>query len=316
MKQHRGWIVTCTALLCVLCAGLAYGASNGEKVEIKGLITGRDGENLIVKNSKTQANVTVVLTDTTKVQIPKGLFKLRHSEQAVTALIPGLKVEVEGTGDESRVVAKEIEFSKDDLRLAETIQAGLNPTAQQVATNQQDIATNKSNIAANQQDIAANKVQTAANKQQIDSNQAQIAANQQENAAAAKRFNELSEYDTKGTATVHFAVGSSKIPASDQAALTTLGQSVVGQTGDIVEVMGYADSSGSAAMNEQLSMDRAQAVVSFLLQNCKIPLRHIVAPGAMGEADPAAPNETASGRAENRRVDVKVLVNRGVAGGA
>ena len=68
-------------------------------------------------------------------------------------------------------------------------------------------------------------------------------------------------------------------------------------------------------MNQELSMDRAQAVVAYLLQNCHIPVRHIVAPGAMGESDPAAPNESAQGRAENRRVDVKVIVNKGVAGG-
>jgi outer membrane protein OmpA-like peptidoglycan-associated protein len=55
--------------------------------------------------------------------------------------------------------------------------------------------------------------------------------------------------------------------------------------------------------------------VAYLLQTCHIPIRHIVAPGAMGESNPAAPNETADGRAENRRVDVKVIVNKGVAGG-
>ena len=69
-------------------------------------------------------------------------------------------------------------------------------------------------------------------------------------------------------------------------------------------------------MNQRLSMDRAQEVVAFLLQNGKVPIRHIVAPGAMGEADPAATNETSQGRKENRRVEVKVLVNRGVAGGS
>ena len=66
---------------------------------------------------------------------------------------------------------------------------------------------------------------------------------------------------------------------------------------------------------QTLSMERANAVIAFLLQNCHVPLRHIVAPGAMGVADPAAPNETPDGRAENRRVDVKVVVNKGVAGG-
>ena len=67
-------------------------------------------------------------------------------------------------------------------------------------------------------------------------------------------------------------------------------------------------------MNTQLSGSRAKAVVTYLMQQGNVPVRHIVAPGAMGEYGAAAPNETASGRAENRRVVVKVLVNRGVAG--
>jgi OOP family OmpA-OmpF porin len=308
MKQLRSLIVACTALLCVLSIGSAYGASNSNKVKITGLITGRDGENLMVKTTPGQTNVVVVLTGTTSVAIPKGLLGRRKTEQAVTALIPGLRIQVQGTGNDSRVVAKSITFTNDDLRLAETIQAGLAPTQQNVATNQQ-------NIQGNKQDIAANKVQTAANREQIDANGQQIAANQQDIQATTQRFSELSEYDTKGKAFVYFASGSYSISASDQTALTQLAQMAAGLTGYIVQVKGYADSSGNAAMNQQLSMDRAQAVVAYLLQNCNIPLRHIVAPGAMGIADPAAPNESADGRQENRRVEVKVLVNRGLAGG-
>lgn len=82
----------------------------------------------------------------------------------------------------------------------------------------------------------------------------------------------------------------------------------------VIQVKGFADSSGNAAMNQQLSMDRAQAVVAYLIQNCNVPVRHVIAPGAMGTVDPAGGNETAQGRAENRRVEVKVLVNKGAAG--
>jgi len=64
----------------------------------------------------------------------------------------------------------------------------------------------------------------------------------------------------------------------------------------------------------QYSVMRAQAVIAYLIQDCKIPVRHVIAPGAMGTADPAATNETAQGRAENRRVEVKVLVNKGLTG--
>jgi len=314
MKNNK-WIVVCTALLCVLWAGLAYGESNAKKVKVNGLITGRDGENLTLKNTKNQTSVVVELTNSTKVQTPKGLG-LRKAEQSVTALIPGLKIQVDGTGDDSTVVAKTITFSKSDLLLAETIQAGLSPTQAQEAVNKANIADNAQGVAANKEGVAANAVQTASNKEQISANQEQTAANQQEIAAQTQRFSELSEYDTKGNATLLFDTGSAKLSAQAQTSLSQLAQSAINQKGYIIQVKGYADSTGTAAMNQQLSMDRAQAVVAYLLQSCNVPSRHIVAPGAMGIVDPAAPNETASGRAENRRVEVKVLVNRGVAGGA
>jgi outer membrane protein OmpA-like peptidoglycan-associated protein len=293
---------------------MAYGASNGEKVKVQGMITGRTGESVTIKTTD-GSTVTVVLDDNTKVQQPKGLG-LRKKQMSATVLVPGLKISVDGVGDaQSRVVAKTINFNSDDLETAEAIQAGLTPTKQAVATNQQNIAANKQATQTNAQGIAANQVQTAANKQQIANNQEQIDANQQEIQATTKRFDDLTDYENKGQATVNFAVGSATISASDKASLKQLAQTATGLTGYIIEVKGYADSSGNAAMNQNLSMERAQEVIAFLLQDCNVPVRHIVAPGAMGTADPAASNETASGRAENRRVDVKVLVNKGLSAG-
>jgi OmpA-OmpF porin, OOP family len=314
MMQNRKTRTGYAALVLCLAVGMAYGASNGEKVKVQGMITGRTGESVTIKTND-GSTVTVVLDDNTKVQQPKGLG-LRKKQMSATVLVPGLKISVDGTGDaQSRVVAKSITFSSDDLETAEAIQAGLTPTKQAVATNQQNIAANKQATQTNAQNIAANQVQTAANKQQIANNQEQIDANQQQIQATTKRFSELSEYDKKGDAVVNFAVGSSVISASDKAALKQLAQSATGLTGYIIQVKGFADSSGNAAMNQQLSMDRAQEVIAFLLQDCNVPVRHIVAPGAMGTVDPAASNETASGRAENRRVEVKVLVNKGLSAG-
>jgi len=311
MKIRRRNIAS-AALLCCLAVGMAYAASNGEKTKVQGVITGRTGETLTINSAGT--NVVVVLNDDTKVQQPKGLG-LRKKQMSATVLVPGLKVSVDGVGDaQSRVVAKSITFSSDDLEMAEAIQAGLTPTKHAVATNAQNIQTNKQATETNAQGIAANQVQTAANKQQIAANQEQIDANQQDIQQNTKRFSELSEYDTKGDAVVNFAVGSAVISAKDKATLKQLTQSATGLTGYLIQVKGFADSSGNAAMNQKLSMDRAQEVIAFLLQDCNVPVRHIVAPGAMGTVDPAAPNETAQGRAENRRVEVKVLVNKGLAG--
>jgi len=295
-------IATCGALLCFTL--IAYGVTSGEKVKASGLITGRDGESLTLK-TQNAGDLVVVLTDDTKVQSPKGLLKLRKEDMGMTALMPGLRIEVEGVGDaQNRVVANTIKFSKKDLQNAEAIQAGLTPTQQAVQTNAQNIQANKEGIQANQQDIAANKVQIASNREAIDANQE----------AVNKRFADLTDYDTKASVTVYFASGSTAISQKDKDALAQLGRDATNLKGYIVEVKGFADSSGNAAMNQKLSMERAQGVVAYLMQSCNVPVRHIVAPGAMGEADPAASNETSQGRKENRRVEVKVLVSKGLSG--
>jgi outer membrane protein OmpA-like peptidoglycan-associated protein len=141
------------------------------------------------------------------------------------------------------------------------------------------------------------------------------AANTQEIEEHARRFTALSEYDVKGQATVNFDVGSATISQTDQQELQRLARSATGLKAYMVAVTGYADSSGSAAMNTQLSEDRAKVVVIYLMQQGNVPVQNIVAPGAMGEYGSAASNETSAGRAANRRVEVKVLVNKGVAGG-
>jgi OmpA-OmpF porin, OOP family len=312
MMQTSKTKVVDIAVLCCLLVGLAYGASKGEKVKVQGVITTRSGETLEVSTGS--GKVTVLLTDDTKVQQPKGLG-LRKKQMSATVLMPGLRISVDGVGEAlNMVTAKTINFDSDDLEMAEAIQAGLTPTKHAVATNQQNIAANKQATQANAQGIQSNSQGIAANQQATAANQQDIAANEQQIEANSKRFSELTEYDTKADATVNFAVGSSVISANDKAALSKLAKDAVSLKGYIIDVKGFADSSGGAAMNQKLSMDRAQAVIAYLIQDCKVPVRHVIAPGAMGTVDPAAPNETAQGRAENRRVEVKVLLNKGLAG--
>jgi len=200
------------------------------------------------------------------------------------------------------------------LESAEMIQAGLHPTAEQVAANVQAIETNRGNIAANKVQLAAHKENIETKQQNIAGNREQIAQNLGRIEENTKRFTALSEYDVKGEATVKFNTGSAKISGADEEELKKLAETAKGLTGYIVEVTGYADSTGSAAINTKLSEDRAKAVITCLMQQGGVPIRHIVAPGAMGEYGAAAPNETKAGRAENRRVEVKVLVNKGIAG--
>jgi OOP family OmpA-OmpF porin len=297
MRNKRMRIVVGLLAVCFVALLSAY--AQGEKTKAKGLITARTGDTIVLKTTD-GSTMTVTLDDDTKVQQPKGLG-IRKKQMSAAVLIPGLKVSVDGTSqDATHVLAKSITFDGDDLETAEMIQAGLSPTEQKVAANQRNIEENERNIDANKQNIASNK--------------AAIDANAAEAAEASKRFSELSDYDTKAQLVVQFASASSDISAADQEALKKLAQNAVNLKGYVIQVKGFADSSGNAAMNQNLSMERAQNVIAFLLQNCNVPVRHIVAPGAMGEAAPVASNETAAGRAENRRVEVKVLLNKGLAG--
>ena len=305
--QRKAIVVSLMAL--VVLTSLA--AFAGDKT--KGMIISRTGETLVVKGPG--GTTTVVLDDSTRVKDNVGLFGWGKRELSAVVLIPGLKVDVDGASDgQGRVVAKTITVDGDDLETAEMVQSGLHPTAEQVAANvktleehHEKIATNKAEIAANRQYVETNQKNIATNKQQIDENIKDI----QEN---TERFSALSEYDVKGQAAVKFKVGSAKIAPADEERLKQLAQTATGLKGYIIEVMGYADATGNAAMNTKLSEDRAKAVVTYLVQQGAVPVRHIVAPGAMGEYGAAAPNETKAGRAENRRVEVKVLLNKGIAG--
>lgn len=279
------------AFAAVLVLGLMVALAYGEKeTELKGFITGRSSDTMSVRTAD-GIDHQVVLNDETKVQMPKGLLKIRHKDVAWAELIPGLAVTVKGVPDaQGRLVASSIGFSKKSLEYASAIQAGLQPTQEQVAANQQDISTA-------QKDISVNKEQIAANQK-----------------ATQERFSNLADYDVKNEVTVYFQPGSSAISPGGQSALTQLAAGSAKLPSYLIEVMGFADSTGNATQNQVLSKDRAEAVIDFLMQQGKVSPRHILAPGAMGVSNPAASNETAKGRKENRRVSVRLLVNKGVTG--
>jgi outer membrane protein OmpA-like peptidoglycan-associated protein len=294
--------------LCLLASVFAFA---GDKV--KGMITTRTGETLIVNSGG--GNTTVVLTDNTKTKDDRGLFGLDKEYMSNVVLIPGLKVSVDGSSDgQGRFVAETITVDGDDLETAEMVQAGVTPTAEQVARNVQTLETHSGQLASHDVQLAAHKENIETNEQNIAAHEQKIQQNIKDIEENTQRFTALADYDTKAEATVKFNVGSSVISKKDQEELKKLAQTATGLTGYIIEVTGYADATGSAAMNTRLSEDRAKAVVTHLMQQGGVPVRHIVAPGAMGEYGAAAPNETKAGRAENRRVVVRVLVNKGIAG--
>ncbi len=300
-----------TTALMLAVAGTAW----GQKQTIKGLITGRNGENVIIRGQDGNT-VTVTLNDSTKIEAVKGKFGARREDMGMTALIPGLPVEVEAEQSGGQLVAQSVKFRSSSLNTANQIQAGLQPTEEELKATQEEEQANQQKIAAQQQQLQAQEQQTVANQQKILANQEQIQKTQAEQAALSKRFGELGDYDVKATATIYFAVNSTALNEKGKQDLQALAAQAKQLNAYMIQVAGYTDSSGNAAYNQELSDRRAADVIAYLQQSCGVPLFRVLAPAAMGTSHAAATNETPQGMSENRRVVVKVLVNKGLAGGA
>jgi outer membrane protein OmpA-like peptidoglycan-associated protein len=278
-----------------------------QSVKVEGLIKARDGDTMILRTSSSP-DLTVLLTDNTEVGQFQGVFKARRKQMSMAALIPGLAVKVEGTyNDRTQLVAKSVFFKGNDLEDAEKIEAGMHETKVQVQQNQAELE--KQNAALKAHNEALQQQQA-----QLTEHQAKIAANKAAVDAAIARFGQLDDYYIFDEVTVYFANGKVKVDPQYNPQLLALADKAKTVDGYMIEVKGYASSVGSVSLNQQLSEDRADAVTNILVQQGHIPLTRMLAPGAMGESHQVGNDKTAEGQAENRRVLVRVLQNKGIAG--
>ncbi len=317
-------VVGC-ALGVALIAGMAYVArpaaaqmTADQKSKVSGTIQSRNGDLVKVKDKKSGQMVVVDITDNTKIERKKGKIEFfRHKDMDVTAMVPGLTIDAEGIGNaKGQLVANKITFIPDEFAI-------------EVAEEQQ-IQNNKAAAASAQS--TANQGVAAAGQAQASANQAQSSANQAGQTAAAagdvavmdaaavqlvnKRVSDLDDYKTLAEAGIYFPSGKSSLDDAAKADLDVLAAGVKGVNGYLIEIAGYASTTGTKQLNQKLSEDRAAAVANYLLHKGNISIRRIVVPAGYGATHPAATNSDPQGRALNRRVDVKVIVNKGVAEGS
>jgi OmpA-OmpF porin, OOP family len=278
------------------------------QTKIQGVIDGRSGPTMSLKTVNSPPDTTVLLTDATDVGEIEGVFHGRTKQMPMTALIPGLPVQVSGTmNDQNQIVADSVKFKGSDLKAAMDAQAGLQPTMQKVAANSAQLQQTDAQVAAQQAALQAQQAQLTVEQQKISANKAAIAADN-------KRFGELGEYNILGETTVYFGNGKITVDPQYQTQIVTLSQQAKGVTAYIIQVQGYASAVGSAALNQRLSSERANAVTAVLEQQGGIPLTNMLAPGAMGTSSQVDSDKTAEGQAENRRVVVRILQNKGISG--
>ena len=308
-------LLAAIALTSVACAQTF---TAGEKGKVKGAIKSRNGDLVKVQDDKTGSMAVVKITDDTKILRDKSRVSFhRHEDMDVTAMVPGLTIKVEGVGNaNNQLEASKITFSPDAFAI-------------EVAQEQQ-IMANKS--AAGNAQSTANQGVKAAGYAQSSADQAQTTADAAGTVATAagaaavmnaadvqmvnKRVSDLDDYKTVAEAVIYYPTGEYTLDDAAKADLDKLAALALSTNGYMIEVAGYASKTGTLDANQQLSEDRAAAVANYLRNQGNIPLRRILAPAGFGATHPDATNSDPQGRALDRRVDVKLIINQGLQGGA
>jgi outer membrane protein OmpA-like peptidoglycan-associated protein len=270
----------------------------GEKAKVSGWIISRRGNDLLVRDETTRQLSIVSLTQDTKVTEKAGVLDLDRKARDATELLPGLKVEVKGAGgDNGEIVATKISFHGRSQRIAQGVAAG----EVDLKAMQKRTADSLAAVTARAKDTL--EAMTARARDSI--------------SALNKSFNErisnLDNYDTRFASSVNFATGSAMLSDEAKRAIDDIVARTSGDmNGYMFEVLGYTDNTGSAKFNQALSRRRAQAVATYLAEQHHIQPRFIATPTGLGEERPVADNSSAEGRAMNRRVEIKLLVNKGI----
>jgi OmpA-OmpF porin, OOP family len=262
--------------------------------KLQGMIKARNGDTMTLQIPNSN-DVTVVLTDNTEVSQIQGVFQVRRKDMAMAALIPGLEVQVEVIyNEQNQFVAKSVKFKGNDFERAQAINAGMHESQVQGQKNKEELERQNAELAKQSAELQAHKAA-------ID--------------AAVARFGQLDDYYILDEVPVYFANGKVEVDPKFVAPLLTLADKAKTVDGYMIEVKGYASSAGSAALNQRLSEDRADNVVNILIQQAHVPLTRMLAPGAMGETQQVGEDTTTEeGQAQNRRVVVRTLQNKAIAG--
>lgn len=293
-------------------ASSARNVASGERLKIKGIVVRRDSDTFTVRDLN-NVDTTVRLTDQTSVKTHAGSFLSSGRKYPQTMILRGLNLEVQGRGGSSgELVAEKVTFDETDLRAARAADVRAIPLEERATATEgrlTEVEQNAQKLSGQLDELAAvsNAARGGAKAAQETADAAVAGVN-----ATNDRISALDDYVPQDSIAVNFRLGSSILNADAKTKLDAIATKAMNAKGYVLEITGFADSTGNTQRNRALSQRRADAVISYLVENHQIPLRRIVTPYGFGESNPVADNKTREGRAENRRVEVKVLVNKGL----
>src|SRR5712691_8928778 len=284
---------------------------SGQRMKIKGVVTRRDADTFTVRDNN-GVDTVVRLDDRTSVKA-KGGFLRSGANYAQTQILRGLNVEVDGRGSTNgELLAEKIRFNESDLRVARAVESRAAPLEERATTTESKLSQveqNAQRLSGQLEELSAvaNTAKGGAKAAQETADVAVAGVN-----ATNERISALDDYEPQTVLAVNFRTGSAVLSPDSKAKLDEIATKALNAKGYVLEVTGFADATGSVERNRALSQRRADAVIRYLVENHNIPLRRIVTPYGFGESHPVAENTSRNGRAQNRRVEVKLLVNKGL----
>jgi len=280
-------------------------------MKIRGVVIRRDADTFTVRDMN-GVDTVVRLSDRTSVRTNGGFLR-SGTNYAQTSILRGLNLEVEGRGNgQGELDADRVRFSENDMRTARAVESRATPLEERAS----DTEAKLTQVEANAQRLSGQleELQAVSNAARGGAKAAQETAD----AAVAgvnatnERISSLDDYEPQTTSAVNFKSGSAVLSPESKTTLDDIATKALNAKGYVLEVSGFADSTGNTNFNRTLSQRRADAVIRYLVESHNIPLRRIITPFGFGDARPIADNETREGRAQNRRVEIKLLVNKGL----
>lgn len=275
----------------------------GQKYKIKGVVVSKDDQGTFILRDTVGVDTKIVIAPTASI---KNNSFFGGDKYPVTSIVRGLNLEVEGIGDSTGSVAvNKVRFDKSNMMTAQSIDARVGPAEERLTAAEQ----NAQRVSGQIDELMAisNAAKGGAKAAQDTADAAVAGVN-----ATNKRISDLDDYVVQTTATVNFKVNSSVLSPEAKASLDEVATSALTLKGYSIEVTGFASAEGDTRKNKALSDRRAQSVKEYLIETHNIPLRRMSTSYGFGELQAVADNTTREGREQNRRVEVKLLVSRGI----
>jgi outer membrane protein OmpA-like peptidoglycan-associated protein len=279
--------------------------TSGQKYKIKGAVVAKDDDNSFVVRDTTGVDTRVVISPEASIKSKGGLFG-GGDRIASNQIVRGLYLEVEGRGDNTgNLAATKVRFDKDDFKVAQSIDSRVGPAEARLTAAEE----NAQRVSGQIDELMAisNAARGGAKAAQETADAAIEGVN-----ATNNRITAMDDYVVQSTATVNFRVNSARLSPEAKASLDEVATAAATMKGYVIEITGFASAEGGTAHNKVLSQRRAQAVIDYLVETHNVPLRRIGQSYGFGELQAVADNTTREGREQNRRVEVKLLVSRGI----